>query len=246
MERHIEKLTYVEVGKLIEKGMDTMVLPIGTVEAHGPHLPLATDVLIPCSIAERLAEAIDSLIAPPIYYGVTRSLLAYSGSLAVPSDVFKQYVKGVLMSLAKHGFKKVIVINGHGGHINELKEVAIEVWSESKLMTVMFHWWIALGQFTKDFFKEQGGHAAVDETAMMMAIDENLVKEKLYSEEASATRMEGVDVYPSHGSVILYKEGEGLPTFDSFKSTQYLEGVASNTIKIIKEILAKWNSNMRR
>ena len=93
MQRHIEKLTYIEVGKLIEKGNDTVILPIGTIEAHGPHLPLGTDVIIPSSIAEKLAEAIDGLIAPPIYYGITRSLLAYSGSLTVPQDVFKQYVK---------------------------------------------------------------------------------------------------------------------------------------------------------
>ena len=202
-------------------------------------------MIIPSSIAEKLAEAIDGLIAPPIYYGITRSLLAYSGSLTVPQDVFKQYVKGILTSLAKHGFKKAIVINGHGGHINELKEVAIDVWSESKLMTVMFHWWIALEQYTKEFFKGQGGHAAIDETAMILAIDNNLVKEKLYSEDATATYMQGVDVFPFHGPVILYKEGEGFPEFDSTKSVQFFEGAVSNSIKIIKEILAKWKSNLR-
>jgi creatinine amidohydrolase len=67
MERHIDRLTYVEVRELINKGMDLIILPIGTVEAHGPHLPLATGVLIPVNVAERLAESVDSLIAPPIY-----------------------------------------------------------------------------------------------------------------------------------------------------------------------------------
>jgi creatinine amidohydrolase len=228
MERHIEKLTYVEVEGLIKDGMDIVILPVGTVEAHGPHLPLATDVLIPCSLAERLAESLDCLIAPPVYYGVTRSLVAYSGSLTVSPDVFKQYIRGILTSFAKHGFKKAVVINGHGGHLNELKEVAQEVWSESRLMTVMFNWWIAVEQFTKDFFKQQGGHAAIDETAMMMAIDEDLVKEKLYSEQASATFMQGVDVYPFHGPIILYKKGEGLPTFDASRARDYFDGVVDN------------------
>jgi creatinine amidohydrolase len=245
MERHIERLTYIEIGKLISKGNDIVILPVGTVEAHGPHLPLGTDVMIPCKIAEKLAEVVDGLIAPPIYYGITRSLVGYTGSLTVPPDTFTQYVKAILLSLAKHGFKKAIVINGHGGHVNELKDIATEVWSESKLMTVMFHWWIALEQYTKDFFKEQGGHAAVDETAMMLAIDESLVKEKLYSEDASATLMQGVDVFPFYGPVILYKRGEGFPEFDTSKSAQYFEGVISHTIEIIKEILAKWKSNLR-
>ncbi|WXG46060.1 MAG: creatininase family protein [Candidatus Atabeyarchaeum deiterrae] len=242
MERHIERLTYVEVKKLIEEGKDTVVLPIGTIEAHGPHLPLATDVLIPVSLAERIADTLDALIAPPISYGITRSLLAYSGSLTVSSQVFKEYVKGILESLARHGFKKVIVVNGHGGHLNELKEVGMEIWSGFRLKTVMFHWWLALGEFTKEFFGEQSGHAAIDETAMIMAIDENLVKEELYSEQAVATNMQGVDVYPFHGSVILYKKGEGFPVFDASKATEYYEGVVKNTIELLKEILDKWNS----
>nr|MDO8133439.1 creatininase family protein [Candidatus Njordarchaeum guaymaensis] len=241
MERHMDKLTYVEVKEIIEKGIDTIVIPIGTMEAHGPHLPLSTDVLIPVSLAERIADAVDGLIAPPVYYGVTRTLLAYSGSLMIPSEVFKEYVKAILISFARHGFKKAIVINGHGGHLDELKEIAIEVWTKSQLKTVMFHWWIALEEFTKDFFKEQGGHAAVDETAMIMAIDESLVKKELYSEEALATNMQGVDVYPFHGPVILYKKGEGLPTFNAEKATEYIEGVARKATEIIKEIVAKWD-----
>lgn len=237
----MDKLTYVEVKEIIEKGIDTIVIPIGTMEAHGPHLPLSTDVLIPVSLAERIADAVDGLIAPPVYYGVTRTLLAYSGSLMIPSEVFKEYVKAILISFARHGFKKAIVINGHGGHLDELKEIAIEVWTKSQLKTVMFHWWIALEEFTKDFFKEQGGHAAVDETAMIMAIDESLVKKELYSEEALATNMQGVDVYPFHGPVILYKKGEGLPTFNAEKATEYIEGVARKATEIIKEIVAKWD-----
>lgn len=221
MERHIEKLTYVEVKELIERGMDLVTLPIGTVEAHGRHLPLATDVMIPVNIAEKLADAVDSLIAPPVNYGVTRSLLAYAGSLTVSSQVFKEYVKGILLSFARHGFKKVIVINGHGGHMNELKEIAMEVWSETKLKTIVFHWWIALEQFTKDFFKQQGGHGAVDETAMIMAIDESLVKKQFYSEESAALNTPGIDVYPFHGPIVLYKKGEGLPIFDMRKATEY-------------------------
>lgn len=237
----MDKLAYVEVKEIIEKGIDTIVIPIGTMEAHGPHLPLSTDVLIPVSLAERIADAVDGLIAPPVYYGVTRTLLAYSGSLMIPSEVFKEYVKAILISFARHGFKKAIVINGHGGHLDELKEIAIEVWTKSQLKTVMFHWWIALEEFTKDFFKEQGGHAAVDETAMIMAIDESLVKKELYSEEALATNMQGVDVYPFHGPVILYKKGEGLPTFNAEKATEYIEGVARKATEIIKEIVAKWD-----
>jgi creatinine amidohydrolase len=243
MERHIEKLTYIEVRKLIERGMDSVILPVGTVEAHGPHLPLATDVLIPVNIAQKLADAVDSLIAPPINYGVTRSLLGYPGSLTVSSQTFKQYVKDILLSFAKHGFRKVIVINGHGGQMNELKEIAADVWSEAKLRTIMFHWWIALEQFTKDFFKQQGGHGAIDETAMITAIDESLVKKEFYSEESAAVNVPGIDVYPFQAPIILYRKGEGLPVFDSRRASEYFKGVIANTIEIVKDILAKWNKN---
>jgi creatinine amidohydrolase len=241
MERHMEKLTYVEVKEIIGKGIDTIILPIGTMEAHGPHLPLSTDVLIPVNLAEKIAEAVDGLIAPPVYYGVTRSLLAYPGSLMIPSDVFKEYVKAILLSFARHGFKKAVVINGHGGHLDELKEIAIEIWTASKLKTVMFHWWVALQEFTKEFFKGEGGHAAIDETAMIMAIDESLVKKELYSEEALATEMQGVEIYPFHGPIVLYKKGEGLPNFDVAKANKYFEEVAKRATEMIKEILAGWD-----
>lgn len=243
MERHIYRLTYVEVKKLTERGMDSVILPIGTVEAHGPHLPLATDILIPVNIAEKLADAVDSLIAPPVNYGITRSLLAYPGSLTVSSQAFKEYVKGILLSFARHGFRKAIVINGHGGQMNELKEVAMEVSSETKLKTIIFNWWIALEQFTKDFFKQQGGHGAIDETAMITAIDESLVKKEFYSEESAAVNSPGIDVYPFQAPIILYKKGEGLPIFDTRKAAEYSKGVIAYTIEMVKDILAKWNKN---
>jgi creatinine amidohydrolase len=243
MERHIERLTYVDVKKLIERGLDSVILPIGTVEAHGPHLPLGTDIMIPVSITERLADEIDSLIAPPVNYGVTRSLLVYPGSLTVPSPAFKEYVKGILLSLSKHGFRKTVVINGHGGQMNELKEVGMEVWSETGLKTIIFNWWIALEQFTKDFFKQQGGHGAIDETAMITAIDESLVKKEYYSEESAAVNTPGIDVYPFQAPIILYKKGEGLPIFDNRKADEYSKGVIEKTIAMVKDILAKWDKN---
>jgi creatinine amidohydrolase len=243
MERHIERLTFVEVKRLIERGLDSVILPIGTVEAHGPHLPLGTDVMIPVSIAEKLADEVDSLIAPPVNYGITRSLLVYPGSLTVSSPAFKEYVKGILLSLSRHGFKKAVVINGHGGQMNELKEVGMEVWSETGLKTVMFNWWIALEQFTKDFFKQQGGHGAIDETAMIMAIDESLVKKEYYSEESAAVNTLGIDVYPFQAPIILYKKGEGLPIFDNRKANEYSKGVIEKTMAMVKDILAKWDKN---
>jgi creatinine amidohydrolase/Fe(II)-dependent formamide hydrolase-like protein len=152
-------------------------------------------------------------------------------------------VKDIMMSFAKHGFNKVIIINGHGGQMNELKEIAMEIWNETRAKIIVFNWWIAVEQFTKDFFKQQGGHGAIDETAMIMAIDESLVKKEFYSEDSAALNSPGIDVYPFPAPIILYKKGEGLPIFDKRTATEYSKGVIEHTVEMVKDTLAKWNKN---
>lgn len=91
----------------------TIILPIGSVEQHGKHLPLGTDSILSQDIALDLAKETDTLIASPIWYGWAPHHMAYPGTVTLRPETLTQLVEDVLNSLIYHGFKKIIIVNGH-------------------------------------------------------------------------------------------------------------------------------------
>lgn len=91
----------------------TIILPIGSVEQHGKHLPLGTVSILSQDIAIDLAKETDSLIASPIWYGWAPHHMAYPGTVTLRPETLTQLVEDILNSLIFHGFKKIIIVNGH-------------------------------------------------------------------------------------------------------------------------------------
>ncbi|MGB2770065.1 MAG: creatininase family protein, partial [Candidatus Zixiibacteriota bacterium] len=118
MPLRLEEMNWMEFGELVPQKIDTVLLPVGTIEAHGV-TNLGTDVSIPLFICEKISDDLKAIIAPPVYYGITRSLYSYPGSLTVSSSTFENYLTEIMLSLGKKGFSRVVVMNGHGGHFNE-------------------------------------------------------------------------------------------------------------------------------
>jgi len=236
----LENLNWMEFKELVPKKIKTVILPVGTIEAHGV-ISLGTDVQIPQKIAEMIAEDLKAIIAPPVYYGVTRSLYFYPGSLSVTSQTFENYLYEILDSMAEKGFSRIVVINGHGGHLNELKNAALKVYKTRKAKIAVIHWWLLCDDITKQVYGVTGGHAGVDETAGILAIDKSLVKKERYKKEMAYKYDEAMNVMPTPSSIILYKEKEGYPDFDEKKAKVYMTKVAEKIRKMILEIFKKWD-----
>jgi creatinine amidohydrolase len=236
----LENLNWMEFKELVPKKIKTVILPVGTIEAHGV-ISLGTDVQIPQKIAEMIAEDLKAIIAPPVYYGVTRSLYFYPGSLSVTSQTFENYLYEILDSMAEKGFSRIVVINGHGGHLNELKNAALKVYKTRKAKIAVIHWWLLCDDITKQVYGVTGGHAGVDETAGILAIDKTLVKKERYKKEMAYKYDEAMNVMPTPSSIILYKEKEGYPDFDEKKAKVYMTKVAEKIRKMILEIFKKWD-----
>lgn len=155
---------------------DIVIVPVGSVEAHGHHLPLGTDIFSPRLFCERLNEKIgdEVWIAPEIPYGQSYDLSVYPGTIHIPSEVLAEYAYYVGKSLYNNGFKKLIFLNGHGGNINALN-LANEKLMELGLDVMNINWWL-------DFSKEiltvttSQGHGGEDETSAILYYDEKLVK----------------------------------------------------------------------
>jgi len=235
----LEEMNWMEFKELVPGKIHTIILPVGTIEAHGV-TNLGTDVSIPVFIAEKIADDLDAIVAPPVYYGITRTLYSYPGSLTVSSSIFESYLTEIMLSLADKGFLRVLVINGHGGHIEELKNAAMKVHRQKKTKVAVIHWWIPCEELTKKFLGETGGHAGLDENAAVLAINKDLVKKKRYKKEMVYLQKSGIYSLPGPGSILIYKEGKGYPDFDEKKAKAYMNKVVKKIKDDVLEIFGRW------
>lgn len=149
------------------------VVPVGSHEQHGPHLPLATDTLIAEAVADAAVDEFDGevLIAPPLSVGIAEEHRAFAGTLWTAPATFRDSVMDVLKSLAEHGFTRAVIVNGHGGNTAAVAEVASK-WSRRGEQYATTATW-----FEMIDLPEPMGHAGPVETAMIRHHHPTLVKE---------------------------------------------------------------------
>lgn len=154
---------------------DIIIIPIGSVEAHGHHLPLGTDIFSPRQFCSMIDEEIGDRvwIAPEIPYGQSYDLSVYPGTINVPSEVFAEYVYWVCKGFYENGMRKVIFMNGHGGNITALN-LASEKIVKLGMDVLLINWWL---DFSKEILTitEGQGHAGEDETSAILYYDSSLV-----------------------------------------------------------------------
>lgn len=171
-----EQLTTKTFREQILGQIDTVILPTGSVEAHGQHCPLGTDNLAPWYFCQQLEAKFPDrlLILPPIPYGHTWELANYAGTLSVPTEVFTRYVAEVAKATLAWGMKNVVLMNGHGGNTGALN-AAMEDIAEHGGQAILINWWI---DYSRDILTvtEGQGHAGEDETSVMLAIAGEHVK----------------------------------------------------------------------
>ncbi len=111
-------LTFPKVKALLEGGA-VALWPTGSTEAHGPHLPLSTDVLIATETCRRAAPAVkaklglDALILPPLAFTITDYAAPFSGTISIPKETAVAYVRDVVLGASRHGFRAVCLVNAH-------------------------------------------------------------------------------------------------------------------------------------
>jgi creatinine amidohydrolase len=170
--------------------VDVAFVPVGSTEQHGPHAPLGTDTLDAVAVAEAGAaryedegaaagDAVEEsagevVVAPPIPVGVAEEHRAFDGTMWVSPDTFRAYVREAAESLPHHGIDRVVFVNGHGGNVEALAEVARRFSRDDahEGYAVAFTWFEAVGEHAGDM-----GHAGPLETALLRATYPDLVRE---------------------------------------------------------------------
>jgi len=150
------------------------VLPVGSIEQHGPHAPLGTDVLTAEAVAaaglERYGEA--AVLAPAIPVGVAAEHRQFSGTLWVSENTFRAYVGETVESLASHGWDRVVVVNGHGGNVAPLRELCGRLTRDGTAYAVPFTWFDAVDL---DDLGTGMGHGGPAETSLVRHYRPDLV-----------------------------------------------------------------------
>ncbi|MCX6613467.1 MAG: creatininase family protein [Acidobacteria bacterium] len=240
--REVDELNWMEFKDLVPSKINTILIPVGTVEAHGV-THNGTDNTIPTAIARRIAPSLNALVAPTLNYGITGSLEAFAGGITISDDAYRMFVRDILRGFARHGMKNIIIVNGHGGNTLALNAMAEEVGRSEKVRTLVVNWWTFCGDLTLKVFGEDGGHAGWNETAMVQATHPQLVRQELYSDKLATPRATpgSWTAFPFPSSIILYQPKQGYVKFDQAKAREYFNSCSDKIEGLGKEVIEKWD-----
>ncbi len=183
-----------------------VIIPVGSTEQHGNHLPLNTDMNCCFTIAKRAAQSIEEfpiLVLPPVRAGSSPHHMAYPGTITLKYHTFVELLTQIASSVHAHGFKKILFLNGHGGNSAIVAAMRTKLDAEEGISAVSYDYWDLpsvpevmknVSQSDKGFI----GHAAEIETSLQLFLQPELVDmgaavwvPGLWGDPSSATREKG-------------------------------------------------------
>jgi creatinine amidohydrolase len=177
-----EDLTMPEFEAAREKGR-TVILPVGSLEEHGPHLPLGTDAFHALEVARRVAREHPIVVAPPIFYGVCRSTREHPGTVSISGDTLRALVLDLGWEFWRQGFSNLVILSGHAGgtHMAALLEAGETLLAALPEIRVAV---VNVLDLLREVLTENphlvrtkgDAHAGEVETALMLAASPHLVK----------------------------------------------------------------------
>jgi creatinine amidohydrolase len=241
----MNRINWMEFKEVVPAKINTVILPTGTLEPHGVTAN-GSDNIAPEAIARKIAPQIKAMIAPTLPYGITGSMSNYPGAFEISETAYRLFIRDVLEGLAANGFKNIIIMNGHGGpQTAVLQSVAGEVANRHRgVRTLVINWWSFTSEITKEVFGQDGGHAGINETAFIQAIDPTLVNSKRYSKDMALAYPTGTSwsAVPFPASIGLYQKGQGYPDFDEKKAQVYFDRVTQAVEDLIKDTIKRWDA----
>jgi creatinine amidohydrolase/Fe(II)-dependent formamide hydrolase-like protein len=177
--RTLAHLTVADVAEHVERSPRVLV-PVGSTEQHGTHAPLGTDAILATAVCERVAPRVDALVAPAIPFGVSPEHEGFAGLVTLTPRTMIALAREVSVSLARGGFKRIVLVNGHYTNVVALHAAVMEASDAAPHGTAVYwlSYWDALPPEQRDAYlgDEAGLHANVGETSAVMAVDESLVR----------------------------------------------------------------------
>jgi creatinine amidohydrolase len=183
MKYRFAEMIWYEIKAAAEEGR-VAVLPVATYEDHGPHLPVDVDVLLANEICERAVARIpgEAILIPPVNHGYSPHHMDFHGTITITWDTFIRYVKDVCVSVAHHGFQRILIVNGHGSNTSPCDMAArltVIDTAGAVLCASVNHWALRKvrveGGEIRDSSYGGTSHACEYETSLYLALKPDLV-----------------------------------------------------------------------
>ena len=246
-----EEFTWPEIRDAVADNR-VAVLPVGTIEQHGPHLPLITDVLTAAEMSRRAVEKIprEAVLLPPVHYAFNEHHLDFPGTIAVAGDTFINYVSDIGRSLAHHGFRKILLINGHGSNVPFLDIAARNITNSTHSVCAMAPWWSLvprdlLTELRESEFPGGMAHGCELETSVLLHLRPDLVQMDKAQRDINFQPTEFFYWDLQAGSPVFFQEWfsrysktgtVGDPTkATAAKGGKFVDAVVERLIKVIRE-----------
>ena len=224
-----------------------VIIPVGSTEQHGPHLPVQVDARLAGEVAKRAAKRISAhdsvVVAPTLWCGLAEHHMAFGATITLDFATFHALIRCVCESALRHGFRRLALLNGHGGNIKALDVIAGELKRELGARVVSATYWTVsdVASAFREILDEQPGvaHACEAETSMMLALEPDLVDRDEMARVEGCTRNLSVSggLYRWRGFEEMTESGViGFPAAASAEKGERLlaaaaEGVAEALMK---------------
>jgi len=173
----LQNLTWEEVQQKTIDSKHTIILPVGSTEQHGTHLPTGTDTMVAIALAESAAQKAKVLVAPPLWFGWSPHHMILPGTITIRPEVLVEVVYDVVTSLSQHGFERFILLNGHRiVNVSWLQIAAERARRELGVKVVIFDPAYMSREFAHDLGWGEVGHAEEIESSHMWHCYPDLVK----------------------------------------------------------------------
>ena len=180
---HLDRLTWADIKSEIENGRDTVIVPFGSTEQHGRHMPLGTDAVLGDEFGWALAGRLGAFLAPTVRFGCSEHHLSFAGTISLSDETFQRIVIDVVASLSRHGFRRIVLLPTHGGNFKPLAEAIAELRPVDDVKVIAFTDFDGL---VKAAFEssgsygvnpaQSGAHSGEWETSLMLALRPEQVK----------------------------------------------------------------------
>ena len=180
-----------------------VVVPVGSMEQHGPHLPVKVDALLATEVARRAALKIQThqpiLVTPTVWCGLAEHHMDFCGTLTLDFETFHALLRNLCRSIRHHGFRRIFLLNGHGGNIAALNVICSELVRELDGLRVVSGTYWTLPEVAEKFaeileVQQNVRHAGEAETSMMLALEPELVDQSILNQA------DGTPEIPFYGS----------------------------------------------
>jgi len=174
------RLKAAEISALAARNA-VVIVPVGSIEQHGPHLPTQVDALLASEVSRRAARKVAAgvpvIVAPTVWSGLAEHHMSLGGTLSLDFETFFGLMRCLCRSLVRHGFRRILLLNGHGGNITALNVVVNELAVELQVpLATASYWMLAKEGFAAVLDRQTTvRHACEAETSMLLALAPELV-----------------------------------------------------------------------